>query len=62
MSNERDLGGDTLPDGIRGLQAQTEALRAKLREARKRGLSPEEQARIDELIVALAALLGEHGI
>jgi hypothetical protein len=62
VSNQRDLGGDTPPDGRSDLRAQIEALRAKLREARKHGLSPEEQASIEELIGAIAALLDEHGI
>jgi hypothetical protein len=59
LPTQRELDGDTPPNGTSDVIAAVEALRAKLREARKRGLSPEEQASIEELMVAVAALLGE---
>lgn len=62
VSDQRDVSGDTPPYGRRDLRAQIEALRAKLREAREHGFSPEEQSTIEALRVAIDALLGEDGI
>jgi hypothetical protein len=59
VSSQGDLGGDTPPDNTSDLIATVEALRAKLREARKRGLTREEQAVIERLMMAIGALLAE---
>ena len=59
VSNQSDLGGDTPPDNLSDLIATVEVLRVKLRQARKRGLSPEEQASIEQLMMAIGALLAE---
>lgn len=60
MSDQNDPDGVPLADGNGDLRAQTDALRATLREARKHGLSPEERATIKQLIVAIRKLLDEN--
>lgn len=51
--------GDRPSGGAGDLIAKVEALRATLREARERELTPEERASLEELIAAIDALLGE---
>ena len=62
MSNQRDLDGDTPTDGISDRGVRIQAVQAKLRKARKHGLSLEEQVSIEALIVAIGPLLGEDGV
>ena len=54
-----DPGNERPPDDPGDLCTEVEALRAKLRESQKHGLSVEELASIKKLIAAIGAILPE---
>jgi hypothetical protein len=63
-SDDRMPDEDTRPAGPRppvDLGRRAEALQAMLREARERGLTPEEEQALAELTAALRTLLGTPG-